>query len=161
MEKINLEELAKFLVKAKVNTYATIDKMKITPERLGFDELEYKEGDFYYRDSYCGFFQAPGMEIVRFKGNPIWTLAYSGGMLEGLQEDVKYANQVFTFLKDALKNVPVEIPFRGPENFTNDEWKYINKVEGNIVRFIGKEKILHQGREVFSQDYIGGIVIEK
>ena len=56
--KIDLEQLAKFLVKAKVQTYAS-DGKEIEPQRPGFKELEFKEEDWEYRDSYAGFFFAP------------------------------------------------------------------------------------------------------
>ena len=161
---MDLKKLAKFLVKAKIDTYASVNRMKIKPERLNFDELEYKEGDFYYRDSYTGFFQAPGMEVVRLggkKGKPIWTMAYSGGMLEKFHRDKKFAKEVFGFLKEALKRVSENIPFRGPKSFKKDEWKYVNEIKGDIKRFFGFEKILYKSKEVFSQEYIGGLVIDK
>src|SRR3989344_4745673 len=77
---INLEELAKFLVRAKKATYAG-EGMEATPERPGFKELEFIEGDWIYRDSYVGFFRAPGQEVVRFRGEPVWTMSYDGGMM--------------------------------------------------------------------------------
>jgi len=97
--RLDLKKLARFLVKAKKGTYASVNKMKIEPERPLHDELEYSEGDLYYRDSYVGFFQAPGMEEVRLgkKGKTIWTMAYSGGMLPKFQNNFKFAIEVFTF----------------------------------------------------------------
>lgn len=163
-EKINLEELAKFLVEAKRNTYASVNKMKIKLERPSFDELEYENGIFYYRDSYSGFFQAPGMEVVRIggkNGKPIWTMAYYGGMLNKFNKDIDFAKQVFNFLKKALKEVPIKIPFRGPINFKENNFEYINNTKGDITRFIGHEKILYKGKEVFNQDYGGGLIINK
>lgn len=158
---ITLKKLAEFLVKAKINTYASTDRMKIEPERPDFDELEYKEENLSYRDSYCGFFQAPGMEVVRLKNRPIWTMAYSGGMLKEFQKDSDFAKQVFNFLKQALKKITIEMPFRGPKNLKTGSWYYTNEVFGDIKRFRGHEKIFFKGKEVFSQDYIGGIVIDK
>ena len=163
-EKINLVELATFLVNAKRNTYASQDRMEIIPERPRFNELGYKEGNFYYRDSYYGFFQAPGMEIVRIGGEngiPIWSMAYSGGMVEKFYGNINFAKEVFEFLKQALLKVPVDIPFRGPRNLKDDEWEYANEVNGDIGRFTGHERILYKGEEVFNQDYIGGLVIDK
>jgi len=158
---MDLKKLARFLVKAKIDTYASVNRMKIKPERLDFDELEYEKGDFYYRDSYVGFFQAPGMEVVRLKGKVVWTMAYSGGMLEKFHGDEKFAKEVFGFLKEALKKVSEDIPFRGPKSFKKGEWKYVNEIKGDIKRFLGFEKILFKGKEVFSQEYIGGLVVDK
>lgn len=160
---INLEKLAKFLVKAKTQTYASVDSQEIKAERPEHKELEFAEDGFYYRDSYIGFFQAPGMEEVRLKkdGKTIWTMAYSGGMLPTFHKDIEFAKETFNFLKKALSLVTEEIPFRGPKRLNENYWKYTNKVDGDILRFIGHEKIFYKGKEVFNQDYIGGIVIEK
>ncbi len=111
---MNLKQLAEFLAKAKKQTYAGNGK-EIIPQRPGFKELEFKQGNWHYRDSYTGFFSAPGQEIVRFKGKAVWAMAYSGGMREKYQGDAKFAAEVFDFLKKALMRVTAIRPFRGPE----------------------------------------------
>jgi hypothetical protein len=150
---IDLGKLANFLVKAKKATYASSDRMNINAERPLHAELEFSEGDFYYRDSYVGFFQAPGMEEVRLEknGKTIWTMAYSGGMLKKYQGDKKFAESIFAFLKKALNLVREDIPFRGPEKLEEGDLKYVNKIEGDITRFRGHEKILFKGEEVFNE----------
>jgi len=75
---LNLKELAKFLVKAKMGTYAA-DGAEVSPQRPEFKELEFIEGDWEYRDSYAGFFFAPGQEVVRYKRKPVWIMSYHGG----------------------------------------------------------------------------------
>jgi len=157
---INLEELVEFLVKAKVNTYAG-DGKEIESQRPGFKELEFKEGNWEYRDSYSGFYFAPGQEVVRFKGNPVWTMAYSGGMNEKYHGNLDFAKQTFRFLKEALKRVEKSRPFRGPEYFKQGDYEYIDKSEGDINNFKGTEKILYKGEEVFRQEYIGGLIVSK
>jgi hypothetical protein len=159
---INPREFAEFLVKAKKATYASVDKMKIEPERPDFSELEYKGTKFYYRDSYCGFFFAPGMEVVRLggkNGKPIWTMAYSGGMSPEHQKDSKFASEVFAFLKKALSNVQTSKPFRGPDGFKRGEFLYTCKMSGNIADFHGEEKIFFKSEEVFRQFFAGGMVV--
>lgn len=162
--KVNSKNLAKFLVKAKKSTYASKDSMGISTERPGFHELEYEDKNFYYRDSYAGYFQAPGMEVVRIggkKGKPIWTMAYSGGMVKGFQKDVKFAQTVFGFLKNALQNVPEASPFRGPKKFKEGGFCYENDIHGDITNFYGEERIFHNGRIVFRQFYCGSNIIDK
>lgn len=156
----NLNQLAKFLVKAKTQTYAS-DGKEITAQRPGFSELEFKDGDFEYRDSYSGFFQAPGQEVVRYKGEPAWVMAYSGGMEKKYHGNVEFAKKTFSFLKQALLKVEELKPFRGPDNLKEGDWEYINKTEGDITNFRGQEYILYKGEKVFVQDYIGGLIIEK
>lgn len=165
-----LEKLAKFLVAAKKNTYASERSIEIPPERPLHKELEYFDGEFYYRDSYIGFFQALGMEEVRLQnreGPTIWTMAYSGGMLPEFQDDIEYAKRVFNnCLKPALKLVSQEFPFRGPSFYRSESDSnliYIHKIKGDIRRFKLDETIfdISKSAEVFSQDCIGGLVVRK
>ena len=157
MTEINLNGLAKFLVKAKKNTYASLNSKEIKSERPNHNELEFEDNGLYYRDSYVGFFQAPGMEEVRLgkNGRTIWTMAYSGGMDKKFHGDTEFAKKTFNFLKEALSSVEENIPYRGPKKLKNGDWKYENKIKGNIERFFGMEKIFFKGRMVFSQEYVG------
>jgi len=155
---INLKELSQFLVKAKIQTYAG-DGKKISPQRSGFKEIEFSNGDWYYRDSYCGFYSAPGQEVVRYKGKPIWMMSYSGGMKKKYHGNFEFAKQTYDFLKEALKRVDESKPFRGPDNFKKGDYEYISKVEGDVKSFVGTEKIFYKGEEVFRQNYIGGLIV--
>jgi len=98
---IDMNKLTKFLVTAKKGTYASKNSIEIEAERPGHKELEFEKDGFYYRDSYVGFFQAPGMEEVRLgkDGKTIWTMSYSGGMLPEFQKDLILAGRTFGFLK--------------------------------------------------------------
>ncbi len=156
----DIQELAEFLVRAKVSTYAG-DGKEVTPQRPGFNELEYIEGDLEYRDSYTGFYCAPGQEIVRFKGKPIWSMAYNGGMIKKYQSDEAFSSMTFAFLKEALKMIDKSRPFRGPESFIDGYFEYIDETEGDITLFNGCEKILYRGEKVFEQRYFGGMILGK
>ncbi|MCK4553111.1 hypothetical protein KAT80_02820 [Candidatus Pacearchaeota archaeon] len=159
---MDLEKLTKFLVKAKRATYASENSKEVNPERSLHKELEFEDEGLCYRDSYIGFFQASGMEEVRGRtGETFWTMAYSGGMLTEFQYNIEFAKETFTFLKKALSLVEENAPFRGPEKLEVGDWKYINKFQGYIRRFSGHEKIIYKGKEVFNQDYIGGVIIKK
>jgi len=157
---IDLKKLSRFLVKAKIGAYAGEGK-EIKPERAGFKELEFKAGEWYYRDSYSGFFYAPGQEIVRIKGRPVWAMAYSGGMREKYHGDYDFAKQTFGFLKEALKRVKASAPFRGPKLLKIGDFKYENKIFGDIKDFRGEERIIYKGKEVFKQYYQGGLIVGK
>ena len=156
----NLEDLTTLLVNAKIHTYAGEGK-EVTPERPGFKELEFSEEDWNYRDSYAGFYLAPGQEIVRFKGTPVWAMAYSGGMVDFYYGDLDFAQQTFRFLKQALRRVERQRPFRGPSLFREGDYVYTDQSEGGLPRFRGREKIFHLEQHVFQQDYIGGLILPK
>lgn len=147
---MKLEELAGFLVRAKKVTYA------------GGGPLKYTEGDWEYEDEYDGFYFAPGREVVKFKGERVWFMAYSGGMKPEYHDDEAFAKQTFAFLKKALMLIEESKPYRGPERLEEGEWEYINQLEeGNITDFLGTERILYQGKEVFRQHYMGGVYVYK
>ena len=161
-----LEQLNNFLGKATLATYAgggkNIDPSK--PDFIsrfkGFKELEYKEGDFYYRDSYAGFFRSAGEEVIWFKEKPVWTQCYGGGMEEKFCEDEKSAKETFSFLKKALSCGEKSSSFqpRGPKEFKNGEWEYYCALQGDITDFEGNEKILYKGNIVFTHKFFGGLL---
>lgn len=153
---LNLKELASFLVKAKRATYAGGGK-DVEPQRPGFKELEFSEGDFNYRDSYSGFYAAPGQEIVRFKEVPVWAMAYDGETMKQFRNETAF--KIYAFLKKALMQVEETKPFRGPEYFEEGNLVYISEVVGDIIRFIGQEKILLNGIEAFRQNFFGGLIL--
>ncbi|MCX6808214.1 MAG: DUF5680 domain-containing protein [Candidatus Berkelbacteria bacterium] len=155
---IDSGQLKEFLFKANANGFAG-DAQKILPQRPGFTELEYREGDWTFRDSYAGHFFAPGQEIVYLKDNPIWAMAYSGGMKFELHKDSDLAYKTFVFLKEALLHMDKDKPFRGPSNFKKEEWYYISHLKGDLYDFLGNEKIYYQNKLVFEQNFIGGIIV--
>lgn len=159
--KIGLKKLARFLVEAKTKGGYGFGKALSKSWRKKFKELHYKKGKYYYRDSYAGFFYAPGQEVVYYNNKPIWAMAYSGGMMEKYHGDVKFAKEVFTFLGKALGKVPLSKPFRGPKTLKSGDFKYVSKVSGNIKDFSGVETIFYKGKKVFRQYYIGGLIISK
>ena len=93
-----LQQLNEFLGKASLETYAG-DGQETTSQRPGFIEFEYKKGDFLYRDSYAGFLTSAGQEVVWYRGIPIWTQQYGGGMDPKYQNDEAFAHETFSFLK--------------------------------------------------------------
>jgi len=153
-----LKELSKFLVKAKIQSYAGNGK-EIETQRPYFKELEFSEGAWNYRDSYSGFYSAQGQEVVKYKGKPFWVMSYSGGMKQKYHGDFDFAKQTFGFLKKVLKLIEKSRPFRGPEDFKEADYNYVNEVKGDIKSFKGAEIIFYKDEEVFRQDYIGGLVI--
>jgi len=159
---VDLKELAHFLVKAKTHTYAAGGR-EVRPQRPGFKELEFRDGEWEYRDSYAGYYFAPGQEVVRLKSVPVWAMAYSGGMrLHALrcgEEDL--TKRTFAFLKKALLKVDASRPFRGPGTFTYGHLDYVDSNSGDITDFTGREKIFYRGGEVFAQKYMGGLIIHK
>ena len=159
MKGLNFEELNKFLGKATLATYAG-GGPEMDPEIPGFKELEYREGDWYYRDSYCGFFQSWGREVVWYKGKPAWNSLYGGGMKEKCRTDTEFEHRTFEFLKKALSTGEKKETFqpRGPKELFDGDWKYICHWKGDITNFNGNEEIRYKGETVFTHHFFGGLV---
>jgi hypothetical protein len=160
VKKRELEELNRFLGKAAKATYAG-GGPEVDPEESGFKELEFKQGRWYYKDSYTGYFQSWGREVVWHDGVPMWTQIYGGGMANKYHKDKKFSHNTFDFLKKALSAGEKQKRFqpRGPGQFKQKDWEYICEWKGDISKFIGNEKISFKGEVVFSHFFLGGLII--
>lgn len=156
-----LIKLNNFMGEAAKATYAS-GGGTTTSQRAGFTELEYRDGDWYYRDSYTGYYRSWGQEVIWYKGKPFWTCLYGGGMNKQFMNDVE-ASETFAFLKQALLSGDKQKNFqpRGPKSFISDRWEYSSTLSGDISQFSGNEVITRDGLAVFTHTFLGGIVIEK
>lgn len=163
MAELDLTKLQTFLEKASASTYAGGGKYEETPERSGFRELTYAEGDLSYRDSYSGFIQSWGSEVIRQNDKPVWSNMYGGWMSKGSEE---LAGVTFEFLKKCLlisklsKSIP-SFSMRGPSEHTEGDWKYTYAQTGDFAQYNGHEEIYFQGKLVFVHDTMGGLFIDK
>ena len=142
------EELVKFLVEAKQNTYAAKASEEEKSMRLGSHDYLYSKGDFLYMDSYIGGESFAGEEVVYYGNNPIWAMNYTGRTLGDLFSG--------DFLKEALLHVTEATPFRGPNIYRKDRYVYHNKVSGDLSWFHGNEEIYCDDILVFECIYHGG-----
>ncbi len=150
-------ELSKFLVKAKIATYASVGE---TNERVledGAKELTFEDGNLKYRDRYYGFNPFIGEEVVFENGKIVWSMNYYGKIVSNIVS----AKQIYEFLKIAMQQVKEDRPFRGPNNFKSGDFEYIDKSTGDVNGFSGNEKILFKGQEIYKLIYHGGIVKNK
>lgn len=150
--------LVQFLVKAKINTYATEGEGGERVLDDGCRELIYEEAGFKYRDRYYGFDPFVGEEVVFENDKAIWGMNYYGAIYPKKLIMGDLVGQFLGFLKDSLRQVDEKNPFRGPEKYQERGFEYTNQVEGDVERFIGKEKIFYKGEEVYSLDYHGGLI---
>ena len=141
---MDTKKLCKFLVKAKINTYASGREGTILTD--GTKKLTFEEGEFVYRDKYYGFNPFIGEEVVFCKGKCTWGMNYYGYIIPSESISQK---EVYEFLRKALKRVSEEKPFRGPEEYEENSFKYVNNVEGDVSRFNGTEKIFYNGKEIY------------
>ena len=158
-----LAELNAFFAESAVATWAGSGKE--TKSDSGLRVLTYSQlkpsGKWDYQDTYSGFYQSWGREIVTLNGKIIWSQNYGGGTEEKYIGDKDFAEQTFGFLKKALSAGDKEKTFqpRGPEMFYEGPWTYYSRVKGDITKFEGEEMILYGTEIVFRHKFFGGLVI--
>ena len=151
---MSTKQLSKFLVKAKINTYASSGERGEKVLLDGSKELEFEEKEFKYRDRYFGYDHFIGEEIVWQNEKVVWGMNYYGEIIS----EIIPAKQIYQFLQEALKKITENKPFRGPGNFKENDFKYINKVEGTVEKFEGREIIFYKEKLVYKLSYYGGAV---
>ena len=156
MNNLNLNKLYQFLKKASQSTWASNGENLDTPERKDFSELDFQEGDWFYKDSFAGSMRSWGTELIRFQGKPVWNCVYGGGMVDGKDS---MADETYVFLKGALK-LPHETlqSARGPETFEKGDWRYVYQQDGDISLFNGYEEIFYKDELVHFYRTLGGMI---
>jgi len=82
------KKLHDFLVKARTKTYAG-GGGKVKAAFPGAFQLEYAEGDWFYRDIYnMGNGVFAGLETVYFKNKPVWSDSYYGNFKEMTEKEI-------------------------------------------------------------------------
>ena len=79
-------------------------------------------------------------------------MVYYGLVYEGVNKEV------YDFLMESLSVCTEDMPYRGPEVYRKDNWKYENKFTGKLEQFSGTEKIFKDDTCVYEANYIGGLV---
>ncbi|MFA5406747.1 MAG: DUF5680 domain-containing protein [Candidatus Nanoarchaeia archaeon] len=149
---MNINLLESFIVKAKINTYANNAKELTLND--GGRELTFELDGFKYRDRYYGFNPFIGEELIWAGETIVWSMNYYGL----ITSDSCKPEIIYSFLRESLKQVSNDKPFRGPEQFKQGELEYINEIKGDINQFIGTERILNNKTEVYKLCYHGGIM---
>lgn len=146
----DLNPIIDFLICAKRNTYAAHGARTISSRPSSYD-LEYRDGDYYYLDTYIGSEHFCGEEAVWVKGSPVWSMNYSGRVTD--------ENFSGDFLKEALMQVPYEAPYRGPVFFQHGDYSYHCVHSGDMSWFQGYEEILYLGKKIYECFFHGGKIV--
>lgn len=144
-----MSQIIDFLIKAKRATYAG-KGAETQSSRSGSHDLEYHEGEYMYYDTYLGGERFAGEEALWINDLPYWGMNYIG----------RVTGDEFSgdFLKAALLNVPAEMPFRGPEKYTDGQYTYECCVEGDFEWFQGRETISFGEKEIYECCFHGGVL---
>lgn len=153
---IDKNKLLEFLLEARKHTYAG-GEGKATAVFSGSYQLEYRTGDWLYRDIYYsgknnGLFM--GLETIYYQKEPIWSMSYFGDSGEMTEEEID------SVLKQALLDKWKETRLWKKVEWQKEDYKYIcqSDFEGAIDKMAGMEEILKKDRQIYSFFYGGGII---
>jgi len=153
---MNLENLRLFLVDANKNTYSTGNTLLNKKEEDKSTTITYKKDEWSFHDNFFGGEPYGGREVVFYQGNPVWMMVYYGSL-----DGDSIPDAVYSILQKALRQMPEDSPFRGPQEMKDGEYIYRNNWKGMLERFSGEEIIVKNGREIYRAAYCGGLVDKK
>jgi len=148
------KKLLKFLLKARTKTYAG-GGGKVKSVFKGSKQLEYREGDWFYRDVYYsgkGIFM--GIEVVHYKNNPVFAMSYYGNF-KGMAEE-----EIDKILREALMENWQTTRIWKKVEWQKGDYKYVCQpdFEGSIDELAGSETIFKKGKEIYKFFYAGGLL---
>ncbi len=149
-----LEDLQKFLVKAKTKGYASSGESGAVVENDMSKSTRFFEGSYSLHDNWFGGEPFGGREVVWKDEKPHWMMVYYG-------HDTGIAKDLIPFLIKCLSQIPEDMPLRGPREFSEDDFRYFNTWHGTLEAFNGEEKIFYKGEEAYSARYAGGLVDQR
>ena len=153
---MNKELLRQFLVDSNNAGYAGGEEKKWIKESDGSTTIPFERGSWRSHDNFFGGEPYGGRTVVFYEGKPYWMMVYYGWVEEGIQTD-----PIYGVLRNALKQMPEDYPFRGPKKFKDGEYTYSNSWEGEVDRFSGEEQITQGEKLIYKANYIGGLVCQK
>ncbi|MGD8998310.1 MAG: DUF5680 domain-containing protein, partial [Anaerolineae bacterium] len=135
MQDFTLEQLETFIVKAKAATYVGAGA-KSPPCRPGSHDLQYRDGDFFYLDSYFGSGDFIGQEVVYYQDRPVWAMNYYGRILKPQIIEAAEAGRI---IQQSLSAMYTEGRFLGGFEYDTGDAVYSDTNDGGVASFTGKE----------------------
>ncbi len=148
--------LRQFVTKANQEMYACETKQE-TKLVNGATEIVFIKEQYKAVDTYYGFDPFIGQLVVFENDKFVWGMNYYREILS----DTVDKNKLYKFLRKSMRLVSEKRPFRGPNEFVKDQWKYTDESTGELGSFSGQETIFYDGEKVYGLVYHGGNVKKK
>lgn len=149
---MNKKSLLDFLLKARTKTYAGAAGA-VKPAFKDSEQLEYKEGDFRYRDVYYGGNGTfSGVEVVYFQGSALFSMSYFGNYKAVSEEELDKV------LRKALLENKEKARIWESVEWKEGEYKYICDGNGDWEELGGTEEIYKKDEKVYWFYYAGGLL---
>lgn len=151
-----MEELERFLIEAKKQTYANAAVEKVSSSRLNSIDYEYQNDNMLYHDTYFGTTNFIGEEVIYKDNQVLWAMNYRGVTIDETMSE----EAMDKALRPALMLVGTDesIPIRGPKEFINGEYKYTLATDGTLENFNGVETIYKNDTKIYELRCSGGLV---
>jgi len=156
VDELSTQQLEDFIVAAKAATYAG-DGAPTASCRPHSHDLEFRDGELAYLDSYFGGTDFIGEEAVYHRGEPVWAMNYYGRILE---PELIVAAEAGKIIKASLTAMYREGRFLGGHEWTIGDDVYTDTSDGDVTSFTGKEQITRRGVVVYDLVYHGGLIKE-
>ena len=145
--------LLDFILQGKISGYASGGEGQEKTFADGSRGFEFSGHGYCYLDRYYGFNPFTGTEhIYAANGYLLWVMNYYGQVLPLCSDP----GMVYSFLKEAMRLVTPDYPFRGPALFEKGSLRYENQQHGTLDSFYGTECIYENQEKVYFLHYHGG-----
>ncbi|KKB84915.1 XRE family transcriptional regulator [Devosia limi DSM 17137] len=151
---MNIIELNRFIVAAKQGCYVGGGERTVA-SRTGSHDLVWRDGDWHYRDSYFGGTDFIGQETMWRGDEPVWAMNYYGFII---RPDLMDGTRAGETIKAALSLMYEEGRFLGGFSWSGPHGRYVDKSDGDVAQFFGREAILCDGIEAYALHYHGGLI---
>jgi hypothetical protein len=154
MNTFTLEQLTAFIVHAKAASYVG-GGAPAAACRPASHDLQYREGQFAYLDSYFGGTDFIGEEVVYYAERPVWAENYYGRILEPAHITGAETGQI---IQASLARMYQEGRFLGGFEYAATNGTYVDTSQGGVASFTGQEWIMRNGLRVYELVYHGGLI---
>lgn len=114
--------------------------------------LSLKINEYSYEDEFYGGEPYSGNETIWENRNPIFRCVYWGKVAKGEE-----FTTIYKFLRKALEYGPDKnLVHRGPHEFSNEDFKYTNTINGDINEFKQTENIFKNKKCIYTAYFFGG-----
>lgn len=156
MTSFTIDQLTAFIVRAKAVSYVG-SGAPAQASRPGSHDLQFREGDFAYLDSYFGGSDFIGEEVVYYQERPVWAMNYYGRIIEPTLITGAETGQV---IKASLSKMYLQGRFLGGFEYTLADDTYTDTNTGDVQSFTGLEWIVRRKVKVYELVYHGGLILD-